>query len=90
MSWLIIATEVTDTTLVTVSLPWMVWTALGGIVLGAFTWLARLCLKALNESRESVKAMHTESVALTREVVASQAQSSAALVALKEALQKDS
>lgn len=78
--------EIPDSSIVTVALPWGVWLGIGGAVLAAFAWLARLTLKALSESRESVKEMtesskemHDEVVALTREVVSSMTDNTAAL-----------
>ncbi len=76
---LFLAAEQIDTTLVTVSLPWVIWTAIGGAIIAGFAWLARLCLKALNESRANNKSMHDEVVALTREVVSSMTDNTAAL-----------
>lgn len=73
------AADIPDTTIVTVSLPWGVWAALGGAVVACFAWLARLCLKALNESRQSSQSMHDEVVSLTREVVSSMTDNTAAL-----------
>lgn len=75
----LLAADIADSTIVTVSLPWAVWAALGGAVVACFAWLARLCLKALNESRQSSQSMHDEVVSLTREVVSSMTDNTAAL-----------
>ena len=77
---LLLATDaIPDSTLVTVSLPWAIWVAIGGAIIAGFAWLARLSIKALNESRSSSQGMHEEVVLLTREVVSSMTDNTAAL-----------
>lgn len=83
-----LAETIPDSSIITIGLPWAVWIVIGGVISGSFAWIARLCLKALNESRTSSQTMHNEVVALTREVVQSQTAVIAAINSFKDLLQQ--
>lgn len=71
---------------VTVTLPWPIWTSAGTVLVGAFGWLARLTIKALNDSRASDEKRHQEVVELTREVASSLSDNTGALREMAKSL----